>query len=301
MQTRFLAAAGGALLLSLAAAPATAQVQQAQPQPDMLQQFLGAMFGTTPQASDQTLDSDWNQGRRPFAQRRAQLESRIDTAIRDGSLSRYEADQMRREYDDIVRVEAQYSADGNVSTQQRADLRARYRALVQRVDGQGYAGADDSRWPPLATRNADFDQAVNDGLRARRLTQSQATQLRNDWRALAQTEAYYQRGGLDAREQTDLWARYNAIDRRLGGALGNTGTAGYDRDPARWTLLETRLATAERNGRITRAEASQLRATLGDLARLDSVYATGGYNADQRAYLSRRYAEVEGLTGGTRR
>jgi hypothetical protein len=299
MQTRFLAAATGALLLSIAPTPANAQVQQAQPQPDMLQQFLGAMFGTTPQASEQTLDNDWNQGRRPFAQRRAQLDTRIDAAVRDGSMSRNEADQIRREYDDIVRVEAQYAADGNVSTQQRADLRTRYRTLVQRVDAQGYAGAADGRWLPVASRNAEFERAVDDDLRNRRLTQAQATQLRSDWRALAQTEANYQRGGLDSREQTDLWARYNAIDRRLGGSLSSSSDFG--RDPARWTQLETRLATAERNGRITRSEATQLRATLGDLARLDTAYANGGYNSDQRAYLQRRYAELDGMMGTTYR
>ena len=299
MQTRFLAAAGGALLLFTL--PANAQTQQPQPQPDMLQQFLGAMFGTTPQASEQTLDSDWNQGRRPFAQRRAQLDTRIDAAVRDGSMSRSEADQIRREYDDIVRLEAQYAADGNVSQQQRNDLRARYRTLVQRVDNQGYAANGDGRWPPLASRNADFEQAVNDGLRTRRLTQAQATQLRSDWRALAQTEASYQRSGLDAREQNDLWARYNAIDRRLGGTLGTTAGADFGRDPARWTQLETRLATAERNGRVTRTEAVQLRATMGDLARLDTAYANGGYTADQRSYLSRRYAELESMMGTTYR
>jgi hypothetical protein len=293
MKRAFLAATTAALLLSVAA---NAQTQQPQPQPDMLQQFLGAMFGTTPQASEQTLDSDWNQGRRPFAQRRAQLDTRIDAALRDGSMSRNEADQIRREYDDIVRVEAQYAADGNVSPQQRTDLRARYRTLVQRVDSQGYAGAADGRWLPVASRNAEFEQAVGDDLRNRLLTQTQASQLRSDWRALAQTEANYQRGGLDAREQTDLWARYNAIDRRLGGSLSNNGD--FSRDPARWTQLETRLTTAERNGRITRSEAVQLRATLADLARLDTAYANGGYNSDQRTYLSRRYVDMVGLLGG---
>ena len=113
MKTPFLiAAASGALLLS---ATATAQVQSQPQQTDVLGQILGAMFGNNQQASEQALESDWNQGQRPFAQRRARLDARIDTAVRDGTMSRGEADQIRREYDDIVRLESQYSADGNVS------------------------------------------------------------------------------------------------------------------------------------------------------------------------------------------
>ena len=43
---------------------------------------------------------------------------------------------MRREYEEIVRLEAQYSMNGNMSRQQRSDLRMRYRALNQRIGSQ---------------------------------------------------------------------------------------------------------------------------------------------------------------------
>jgi len=323
MKRHYFAAGAAALLLSGAA---HAQMQGQQPQQgDYLQQMLGAMFGNSPQASDQTLESDWNQGRRPFGQRREQLDTRIDAAVRDGSMSRGEAGQMRAEYDDIVRLEEQYSADGNVSPQQRADLRARYRALSQRVGddnyGQGYgqgqnggqnggqyqdqtqpgygqaayqSNGQDSRWMPLSMRSNEFEQRLNAGLRNRTLTQAEATRLRTDWRNLAQAEANYQRGGIDAREQADLWARYSTIDNRLGGTSANWN----QRDPRRWNQLETRLVTVERSGRISRDMALMVRAQLSDLARLDAVYATGGYNPDQRTYLSRRYADMVGLLGG---
>lgn len=302
MKTSLLiAVASGALLLS---APALAQAQGQQPRGDIFQQLLGSVFGTNPQASEQTLESDWNQGRRPFAQRRDALEARIDTAVRDGSIGRREADQMREEYEDIVDLEAEYSADGSVSQQQRQDLRARYRALAQRVGGQGggqgsdprypqTGSRDDRPWQPLSTRNSAFEQRVATGLRNRNLTNAEALRLRTDWRALAQVEASYQRGGIDSREEADLWARYNAISSRLG--------ADYDRDTTRWRQLETRLAAAEQNGRMTRNQAVQVRAQLGDLARLDAVYAVGGYNTDQRAYLARRYADLDQMLGYDRR
>jgi len=293
-----LGAAAGAVLLST-----TAMAQeQRQQQGNILEQLLGSVFGTNQQASEQTLETDWNQGRRPFAQRRAALDQRIDTAVRDGSLDRREADQMRREYEEIVRLEAQYSANGNMSQQQRSDLRMRYRALNQRIGGQnngqpvdqgGYQ--DDGRWQMLSTRHADFEQRISTGLRNRSLTQAEARRLRSDWRSLAQLEANYQRGGFDAREQADLWSRFNAIDRRLGGSFGDDGNS------ARWSQLETRLATSERNGRISRNDAVQVRAQLSDLVRLDAAYAMGGYNVDERTYLTRRYGELDQMLGNSLR
>lgn len=293
-----LGAATGALLLSTTA---LAQ-EQRQEQGNILEQLLGSVFGTNQQASEQTLETDWSQGRRPFAQRRAALEQRISSAVRDGSLSRREADQMRREYEEIVRLEAQYSANGNMSQQQRSDLRMRYRALNQRIGGQnngqpidqgGYQ--DEGQWQMLSTRNADFELRIATGLRNRSLTQAEARRLRSDWRSLAQLEANYQRGGFDAREQADLWSRLNAIDSRLGGGFGNDGNI------ARWSQLESRLATSERNGRISRNDAVQIRAQLSDLMRLDAAYAPDGYNADERTYLTRRYGELDQMLSNSLR
>lgn len=308
MKTNFLiAAASGALMMSAAA---TAQTQGESQQGNVLEQLLGAVFGNNQQASDQTLETDWNQGRRPFEQRREQLDARIDTAVRQGSLSRRDADEARREYDDIVRLEAQYSADGNYSQQQRSDLRARYRALSQRVGGQaggantnpGYGQGEyqnDQQWQPLSTRYNDFERRVAAGLRNRQLTQTEATRLRTDWRTLAQVEASYQRGGIDGREQADLWARYNAIDARLGG--NNGGGFGNANGSLQWSRLETQLSAADRNGSISRNESAQLRMQLSDLTRLDRAYASSGYSADERAYLTRRYSEVERMLADGRR
>lgn len=305
MKTQFLLAAAGAMMIS-GAASAQSQVQPQQN--DILGQLLGAVFGSNQQASEQTMESDWNQGRKPFAQRRAALDTRIDTAVRNGTMDRGEADQMRREYDDIVRLEAQYSANGNVSQQQRADLRSRYRALTQRVSGDGYGqgnqggyGQNNDRWEPLSTRSAGFEARVATGVRNRSLSQLEATRLRADFRTLTQTEASYSRGGIDAREQADLRTRYDALEARLGGSVAVGGGFGNDRNTARWTQMETRLASAERGGSISRNEAVQVRAQLGDLARLDAMYAAGGYSAEQRSYLTRRYGELDATIGYNRR
>ncbi|HEV2568026.1 MAG TPA: hypothetical protein VGT77_05010 [Sphingomonas sp.] len=293
-----LVAASGAILLAV---PATAiaqdqqYYQQSQQPGGILGQLLGAVFGQTPQASEQVFESDWNQGRRPFEQRRASLDARIDAAVRDGSLGRREADEMRREYDAIVRRESEYLANGSISPPQRSELRSRYRALAQRVGGQGYGAdyaqrndQDGGRWQMLSTRSTAFEQRINDRLRSRDLTRAEAVRLRADWRTLSQLEANYQRDGIDQREQADLWARYNIINDRL----GDDGSDSPEGAMNRWSDVERRLAASEQNGRVTRNDAAQMRAQLGDLARLDAAYGVGGYSADQRAYLDRRHAEL---------
>lgn len=292
--------ATGVLLFSTTA---MAQVESQQGG-GLLEQLLGSVFGSNQQASEQTMESDWNQGRRPFEQRRAALEGRIDTAVRNGSLSRSEGDEIRREYADIVRREQQYSANGNMSQEQRRELRTRYRALTQRMGGSGSGlanGENSGRWLPLSSRTSEFERRISEGLRARSLTQSEATRLRADWRSLGQVEASYQRGGIDAREEADLWTRYNAIERRLGGNITNGSGFGDDRNTAQWSQLETRLATAEQSGGISRTEAVHVRAQLSDLARLDASYASGGYSTDERSYLTQRYGQLEQTLGSSRR
>lgn len=304
MHSRHLVLASAALLLATAAS-----AQQAQ-SGNFLDQLLGGIFGNNNQQAEQALESDWNQGQRPFAQRGQQLETRIAAAVRDGTLSSNEADSMRREYDDIVRLEAQYGANGQISQQQRQDLRTRYRAMTQRINSQhsnGQIGGQNlyqngGQWQSIAQQNNLFEQRLTEALRNRRVSQTEATRLRNDWRTLAQVEAQYQRGGIDAREQADLWTRYNAIDTRMGGVMAaNMGNGfGNDGNTQRWRQMETRLVAAQRAGRINATQVAQMRATMGDLERLDAAYARTGYSAEQRTYLTRRYAEMDAALGGYR-
>ena len=311
MNTRLSTLAAAALMLGSAA---SAQQPAQQQSGNFIERLLGNVFGGNNQAAEQTLDSDWNMGRRPFEQRRGQLDARIDAAVRDGALSRSEADEMRREYEDIVRLEAQYSADGPMQPQERNDLRNRYRALSQRVgyqnngqyNGQNnnqnnnqnngqyggqYGYEADGRWQPISEQNNMFEQRLDEAVRNRSLSQNDAQRLRGEWRSLGQLEARYQYNGIDTREEADLRSRYDAINNRLGGTLA--GGLGNDRNTQRWSEIETRLVAAQRAGRINNVVAAQTRAQLGDLERLDAAYARAGYSAEQRSYLSRRYGELD--------
>lgn len=260
--------------------------------------LLGALFGIQP-GNDQALDDIWSRGRRPLNERRADLDVRIDAGVRDGSLTRFEADRLRDDYDDLVRLEARYAADGRLTTQERADLRDRYRALSQRVGDERRDDQGHDRWAPLSGRRLEFDARVDAALRDRTLNRTEAERLRADFQALLQAEADYMRNGLDAREQADLQLRYDDLNRRLGDDDGYGGY-GDDRNVGRWAAIEARISAGERSGVLDRVEAARLRTELGDLTRLDAAYVRDGLSADERDYLTRRFGELDARVRASR-
>lgn len=260
--------------------------------------ILGALFGDRLGVST-TLDSEWSRGRRPLNAQRAQIEARIDADLRSGDLSSSAANGLRGEYSDLVQLESRYTADGRVTTQERADLSERYRAFSTRYQAGGSDyGDDNQQWTGLADGRADFDARLEAQIRNRSLTRTEANRIRSDYAALIQVENSYQRDGISAREQADLQTRLDDLNRRVGdnydGGYG-TGTGGYGSTPYARQIasIESSIASGERSGYIPRAETERLRTELGDLTRLDAAYRENGLNADESAYLTRRFGELD--------
>ncbi len=375
--------AASAMALSSASVQAQTQPQtQLQGQPgSIFGELLGNILGL-PAGSEQSMDAEWARGRQPIGQRRTDLDARIDADERSGALTRAEADRLRYDHDQIVRLEQRYAADRQFTTQERADLRDRYAALLGQMDqgGQDNAQGPDG-WEPLAQRRAEFDRRIEVAVRANGINRNEATQLRYDydqlvrleqrhradgrltpqeadelegryeelserigddrpayddfdrWEPLAerrdmfeerleaalrnrmiarpaamrlrtdfqmllQVEAGYQRsGGIDAREQADLNARYDALNRRMGYQTGYAD----DRNSRRWAEIESRIVAGERAGVIQQAEAARLRTELEDLSRLDDAYRADGLAAEERQYMARRFGELEARVRNARR
>src|SRR5262245_55162025 len=66
-------------------------------------------------------------------QRQASLDQRIDVGVRNGSLTRNEAMQLRSEFRDLARLEARYRSSYGLSQAERRDLDRRFDALSQRI------------------------------------------------------------------------------------------------------------------------------------------------------------------------
>ena len=270
---KLLAASVAALTLAAGAASAQTPYSQTpygqQTQTDPIGAILGALFGDRLGVST-TLDSEWSRGRRPLNTQRAQFESRLDADVRSGAISSSAASSLSAEYGDLVALEARYTADGRVTSQERADLSERYRAFSTRYQAGGQSGYDDDYdgWRPLAESRAAFDARVNAGVRNRTLTRAQATRLSTDFDALVRLETSYERNGIDARERQDLEARWADLNRRVGDGYDDDYNSGdnWGSDP-RGAQIEARIAAGERNGSISRTEAASLRLELRDLMR----------------------------------
>lgn len=80
-------------------------------------------------------------------QRQAQLDHRIDVGVRNGSLTRREAMNLRAEFQYIVQLETRYRRTGGLQMWERRDLDRRMDLLSSRIryerhdrDDRGYPG-----------------------------------------------------------------------------------------------------------------------------------------------------------------
>lgn len=286
---RLPALAAGALVLAaapmaFAQTPYTSGQQQPTNQQDAFGAILGALFGDRFGVST-SLEAEWSRGRRPLSNQSSQFQSRLDADVRSGRLSGSEASRLRYEYDDLVQLEARYTADGRVTTQERADLVAQYREFSQRVEAGGSDYSSGSQ--AVADGRVDFEARVDAAVRARRLTRTEGTRLKTDYADLIRVESGYLRDGrLTAQERDDLDARLDALDARV----GDTGYGGgYVDNRTRLTNIERALSSSG----LGSAAQAQIRVELGDLTRLEAAYSRAQPSSDDRDYLDRRISDLE--------
>ena len=161
------------------------------------------------------------------------------------------------------------------------------------ISDRGYANGntgytyDGGSSVDVANGRADFEARVNAAMSSRRITRTQATQLKYDYAALIRTEQSYSRdGSLSESERNDLDARLDALDARIDGGY-STSTTLTSR-----ARLDTILRSLPSSGLSSSAQA-QLRVEQQDLMRLEAAYARLSVTADERAYLARRIGELE--------
>jgi Spy/CpxP family protein refolding chaperone len=66
-------------------------------------------------------------------QRQANLDRRIDQGVRNGALTRSEAQRLRGEFRSISRLEVSYRRSNGLSMRERADLDARFDRLSRQI------------------------------------------------------------------------------------------------------------------------------------------------------------------------
>ncbi|MDO8802365.1 hypothetical protein [Phenylobacterium sp.] len=218
-------------------------------------------------------------------QRQANLDARIDAGVRDRSLTAREADQLRSEFQGLVRMEADYRR-GGLTNAERADLDRRFDLLSSRIQSNRQDG--DTGWTDINRRQANLDARIDAGLLDRSLTTNEAARLRSDFQGLMQLEASYRRGGLTNSERADLDRRFDMLSARVQASRQDDET-GWTNINQRQANLEARIEAGLRDRSLTASEAAALRRDLRTLARLETKYRRGGLTMTERADLDRRF------------
>lgn len=199
----------------------------------MKRTLLSLLAGATLAAGAPAIASA--QGWMGYDQRQVQLDQRIEAGIRNGRLTATEANRLRDEFDDIVRLESRYRWGGFTASEQ-ADLNRRYddlanRIRIERRDGQ-QADRRGGRWENLNQRQAEFRQRLDQAVRDRRLTQRQADDLRREFDTVANIERDYRRGGLTVQERADLDMRMDRLQSNFRAQVSaNQYGYGYGQSP----------------------------------------------------------------------
>jgi len=160
-------------------------------------------------------------------ERQRLLDDRIDAGVRSSQLNRREADRLRDEFRDIVRLEARYRGDG-LSRSERTDLDRRFDALSRQIRDErrdrqvargwfGGPGWTDARgvWMNVNQRQRELDRRIDFGVRRGDLTAPEARRLRDAFRDIARLESRYRRGGLSYSERGDLDRRFDRLSARI--------------------------------------------------------------------------------------
>lgn len=272
---------------ALAAAPAPLLAQSDSPSSarDAIGAILGAVFGD--RGATNTLEAQWSAGQTPLTDQRAAFESRVDTDVRSGTLTSATGARLKYDYYELTELEGRYGADRRFTTQERAELTDRYGRLTQVLADGRYADGATATSAEIAEGRAAFEQRVDAAVAARRISRTAGSRLKADYRALVGVEEGYMRdGAISATERSDLDARLDALDVRVGDTGYNTATL---TPRARLDAVARALPSS---GLSSTAQA-QLRTEHADLTRLEAAYARYAASADEKAYLESRLADLE--------
>lgn len=148
-------------------------------------------------------------------QRQANLDQRIDVGVRNGSLTRREATNLRAEFRDLARLEARYRSTYGLSVAERRDLDRRFDALSARIRYERHDNQDrgDGGWGQINQRQRDVERRLDWGMRNGSISRYEATRIRAELNAFSRTEARYRSNGLSQAERHDLNRMLDRLER----------------------------------------------------------------------------------------
>ena len=283
---RYLTLAAAVALLPGSVIAQTSTSQQSSQQ-DRLGAIFRALFGDRLGGDTSSINAQWAAGQMPLSRQQSQFQARVDTEVRSGRVDQATATRLKSDYATLVQLETEYGADRRFTTQERADLAERYRAVTDTLASGGYADNQGIATKVIADGRADFTRRVDGAVAARRISRTQGTRLKADYSAIVQLEAGYLRdGAISEGERDDLDSRLDALDVRL-------GDVNFSAAPVTPRSRLDAIGRALPSSGLSTAAQAQLTVEHGDLSRLESAYAQLNFTADDKAYLNRRLSDLE--------
>lgn len=188
-------------------------------------------------------------------------------------------------------------------TQQQERIGAILGALFG--DRLGVTTSIESQWAagrtPLLTQRSQFETRVDADVRSGALNQATGTRLKADYAALVELETRY---GADRRfttqERTELADRYGALTQVLAdGGYADGGASTTLTVAAGRADFEARVNAAVNARRISRTDATRLRADYAALIQTEAGYARDGLSAREQADLDARLDAIDARVGDT--
>jgi hypothetical protein len=278
--------------MAFTAGPALAQAQQQQQtttRQDPFGAIFGALFGDR-LGQTNSIEAQWAAGRTPLTDQRAQFDTRVDTEVSTGVITRQTGVRLKSDYASLVELETRYGADRRFTSRERTELADRYGDLTQVLADGAYADGGTAVLA-IAEGRAQFDSRVDTAVTDRRVTRSQGRRLKSDYAELVQVEARYAEDGtLSDNEEDYLQSRLDALAVRL----GDDGYAGTTPQTPRARL--DAIARALPSSGLSSAAQAQVRVEAEDISRLEVAYARLSASSDDMAYLDRRLTDLETRT-----
>jgi hypothetical protein len=174
--------------------------------------------------------------------------------------------------------------------------------ILQNLFGGQTTGTLDAEWSrgrrALAGQQTAFNNRLDAEVRSGALQSWSADRIRTDYDALVRLEADYGRDGrFTTQERQDLTARYDALTRaEQDGGYGDD-LGGYSSVADGRAEFQRRVDAAVSARRLSRTDATRLRADYAALIRMEAEYQRGGLTARERQDIETRLDALDARIG----
>ncbi|WP_054110307.1 hypothetical protein [Brevundimonas sp. AAP58] len=174
--------------------------------------------------------------------------------------------------------------------------------ILQNLFGGQTTGTVDGEWSrgrrALAGQQTAFNARLDAEVRSGALQSWSADRIRTDYDALVRLEADYGRDGrFTAQERQDLTARYDALTRALQDGGYGDDVGGYSSVADGRAEFDRRVDAAVSARRLSRTDATRLRADYAALIRMEAEYQRGGLTARERQDIETRLDALDARLG----